>query len=202
MPEKSVVGPPAPEEKLPEGAAFKIDLYTWLQAFVVVLVGLILVFTFVGRIIGVDGSSMVPTLHDKDMLLLQSIAYAPAQGDVVVLTVDHGPLEGKPIVKRIIALGGQSVSIDYDAGTVSVDGAVLDEPYIKEMMMELPSEYATQVVVPEGSVFVMGDNRNDSTDSRSPRLGVVDARCILGRVHLILLPFTDFGVVKSISKTV
>ena len=194
-----------PEEEQEEGVklsdsdAMKVDMYFWLQALVMALVGLILVFTFVGRIIGVDGESMMPTLHNKDMLLLQSIGYEPGQGDVVVLSKNTFR-DGAPIVKRIIAVGGQTVDIDYDTNTVYVDGVALDEPYILEPMGELPEEYATHVEVPEGCVFVMGDNRNNSTDGRSPNIGVVDERCILGRALFVLLPFQDAGVVESVSQ--
>ena len=189
-----------PEQpKLTKAEEFKLDLYFWLQALVMALVGLILIFTFVGRIIGVDGESMMPTLHDHDMLLLQSIGYTPSQGDVVVLSKNTFR-DGAPIVKRIIAVGGQTVDIDYDTNTVYVDGVALDEPYILEPMRELPAEYATHIEVPEGSVFVMGDNRNNSTDGRSPSIGVVDERCILGRALFVILPFQDTGVVESISQ--
>ena len=164
------------ESRLSDRDALKVDLYFWLQALVMALVGLILVFTFIGRIIGVDGSSMMPTLHDHDMLLLQSIGYTPESGDVVVLS-KKSFREGQPIVKRVIAVGGQTVDIDYESNTVYVDG-----------------------VVPEGSIFVMGDNRNNSTDGRSPELGVVDERCVLGRALFVLLPFQDIGPVESISR--
>ena len=143
------------EQELEGKDALKVDLYFWLQALVMVLVALILIFTFVGRIIGVVGSSMYPTLHDGDLLLLQSIGYTPKQGDVVVLTKEFDASEG-PIVKRVIATGGQHVVIDYDAGTVTVDGVVLDEPYInpEEDMRRPGGETITDVVVPEGSIFV------------------------------------------------
>ena len=182
------------KEELSSSDSLKLDLYFWLQALVAALVLLILVFTFVGRIIGVSGSSMVPTLHNGDMLLLQSIGYTPKQGDVVVLTKEFDAAEG-PIVKRVIATGGQHVVIDYAAGTVSVDGEVLDEPYINEPMMQPMGESLTDVVVPEGSIFVMGDNRNHSSDSRDVTLGTVDERYVLGRAIWVLLPFQDFGAI-------
>lgn len=188
------------EEQLSDRDALKVDLYFWLQALVMALVGLILIFTFVGRIIGVDGSSMVPTLHHGDLLLLQSVGYEPTQGDVVVLTKKS--FSDRPIVKRVIAVGGQTVDIDYDTNTVRVDGVALDEPYINEAMRDdfLPSNYISHVTVPEGSIFVMGDNRNNSSDSRKPTIGVVDERCVLGGARFILLPFGDFGPVESISR--
>ena len=182
------------QEKELEGKdALKVDLYFWLQALVMVLVALILIFTFVGRIIGVVGSSMYPTLHDGDLLLLQSIGYTPKQGDVVVLTKEFDAADG-PIVKRVIATG-QHVVIDYDAGTVTVDGEVLDEPYINEFMVDPGMDSIHDVVVPEGSIFVMGDNRNHSSDSRNVTLGTVDERYVLGRALWVLLPFQNFGAI-------
>ena len=180
------------ESRLSDRDALKVDLYFWLQALVMALVGLILVFTFIGRIIGMDGSSMMPTLHDHDMLLLQSIGYTPESGDVVVLS-KKSFREGQPIVKRVIAVGGQTVDIDYQTGAVYVDGEALDEPYLNEPMEEPWYEDLTSVTVPEGSVFVMGDNRNHSNDSRDVTLGTVDTRYLLGKAEFICFPFSDFG---------
>ena len=180
------------QEELSSGDSLKLDLYFWLQALVLALVALILLFTFVGRIIGVDGSSMYPTLHHGDMLLLQSVGYEPKQGDVVVLTKAFRDVDG-PIVKRIIAVEGQTVDIDYQTGTVYVDGEALDEPYLNEPMEEPWYEDLTSVTVPEGSVFVMGDNRNHSNDSRDVTLGTVDTRYLLGKAEFICFPFSDFG---------
>lgn len=181
----------------PGAESFRFNLYSWLQPLIFALVALILLSTFVGRIIGVDGRSMMPTLHDHDMLVLQSIGYKPAQGDIVVLT--QRSFSDKPIVKRVIATGGQTVDVDYASNTVTVTGSdgvrtVLDEPYLGEPM-RLPSSMSnTHIEVPVGSICVFGDNRNNSTDSRSPSVGTVDERCVLGRAVLILLPFQRFGV--------
>lgn len=182
---------PAREETFTGAEAFKVDLYFWLQALMVALVGLILLFTFVGRVIGVDGNSMFPTLHNGDTMLLQGLGYTPRQGDVVVLTKYFDSVQG-PIVKRVIATGGQTVDIDYAAGTVTVDGVTLDETYIKEPMREPFFEGTSHVMVPEGQIFVMGDNRNDSLDSRFPALGTVDQRYVLGRVLMVLMPVDHF----------
>lgn len=183
---------PKPAE---EKGSFKQDIYLWVQALAVALVCLILTFSLAGRVIRVVGSSMVPTLHEGDLMLLQSIGYTPKQGDVVVLR--KSSFMSDPIVKRVIAVGGQHVSIDYDAGTVTVDGEILDEPYILETMQDPnfhhPGTYQNEIDVPEGSVFVMGDNRNNSSDSRDVTLGTVDERYILGRVLCVLLPFDHFG---------
>ena len=177
------------KEPISKEDSFKLDLYYWLQALVFALVSLILIFTFLGRVIGVDGNSMYPTLHHRDMLLLQSVGYTPRQGDIVVLTKKFATVT-QPIVKRVIATGGQTVSIDYNAGTVRVDGTALEEPYINERMRYPDSQWETitDVTVPEGSIFVMGDNRNHSSDSRDERLGTIDERYVLGRVMFTILP--------------
>lgn len=186
--------PEAP--KLTKSEEFKLDLYFWLQALVMALVVLILIFTFVGRIITVDGPSMLPTLHDGDVMLLRSIGYTPEQGDVVVLTKDFDSYVDQPIVKRVIAVGGQTVRIDYDESKVYVDGAALDEPYILESVMYRRSDGIEELTVPEGSVFVLGDNRNNSSDSRHYELGAIDNRYILGEAVMILFPFHDFGIIQ------
>lgn len=187
----------APQEGQEKGS-WKTDLYFWVQTLTVILVALVLLSTLVGRLIGVQGSSMVPTLHQGDMLLLQSIGYKPAQGDVVVLR--KSSFMAAPVVKRVIATGGQHVVIDYDAGTVTVDGTELDEPYINEPMNDprimTPTMSNVDLTVPEGSIFVMGDNRNHSTDSRDVHLGTVDERYVLGKVWCVLFPFSHFGGVE------
>ncbi|NCE63086.1 signal peptidase I [Pseudoflavonifractor sp. 524-17] len=184
-------------KNLTRGQALRLDLYFWLQALAIALVTLIVLFTTVGRVISVDGNSMVPTLHHMDLLLLQSAGYTPRQNDVVVLTKPFGGVDG-PIVKRVIAVGGQTVDIDYTSGAVAVDGQVLDEYYLNEPMEPPSNPYAavTSLTVPEGCIFVMGDNRNHSSDSRDARLGVIDQRCVLGRAVLIVLPLRDFGPIR------
>ena len=183
------------EEKKPWSLA--ADLYGWQQALTFALLILIVVFTFCGRIIGVDGYSMEPTLDNGDMLLLQCVGYELEQGDVVVLHKDFGDIK-TPIVKRVIAVGGQTVEIDYSTSTVYVDGQAIDEPYINEPVARPDSVYMqnTYWEVPEGSIFVMGDNRNHSSDSRDDRLGVVDTRYVLGRALLVVLPFQHIGVIR------
>ena len=185
--------PEKPE--LSKSEELKLDLFSWLQTLVVALVVLILLFTFVGRIIAVDGNSMLPTLHDKDLLLLRSIAYTPEQGDIVVLTKDFSGYVDYPIVKRVIAVENQTVHIDYDEGKVYVDGEALDEPYTNEnyLLHKGPEMSVNDITVPEGSVFVLGDNRNHSSDSRHMELAAIDERYILGEAVMILFPFRNFG---------
>ena len=178
------------------------DLFYWLNALTTALVVLVLVFTFCGRLTRVDGPSMDNTLQHNELLLVWSLGYKPQQGDIVVLnktTATH--LGGVAIVKRVIAVGGQTVDIDYDAGTVAVDGQVLDEPYIHEAMLCPTYENQTHIEVPEGSIFVMGDNRNHSSDSRDVTLGTVDERYVLGRAVCVLLPFQNFGMIPEGEQT-
>ena len=165
------------------------------------VVAAVLLFNCVARLTRVDGSSMDNTLQDGEIMLIWSLGYTPEQGDIVVLNKTPAVLAGWPgpraIVKRVIATGGQTVDIDYGAGIVYVDGYPLDEPYILEEMY-LPYSTTMQQThweVPEGSVFVMGDNRNGSTDSRDVQIGTVDTGYILGKAVLALWPMDRFGMV-------
>ena len=115
------------------------------------------------------------------------------QGEIVIVAKSSFD-SGRPIVKRVIATGGQTVDVDYDTSTVYVDGQPLDEPYIKEEMYHPPYQQ-THWEVPEGSIFVMGDNRNNSTDSRDDRLGPIDTGYVLGKAVLALWPVSRFGPV-------
>ena len=168
------------------------EMYQNVRTLVTVLAVLILLFTFVLRIIVVSGPSMENTLHNGDAMLVWSLGYTPRQGDIVVLT--KRSYQEDSIVKRVIATGGQRVDIDYTTSTVSVDGQPLAEGYIKEPM-QVPGygDQVTHVTVPEGCLFVMGDNRNQSADSRYPQIGVVDERCVIGRVVMVIYPFSNFA---------
>lgn len=174
---------PPREEVREEGR----DLYEWVQALVCSVLTVVVVFTFGVRLIGVDGSSMVPTLRDGDRLLVlvSRLCGEYRRGDVVVLR--KSTFLEEPIVKRVIAVGGETVDIDFDAGVVYVDGEALPEPYIREAT-HLAEGASFPQTVPEGCVFIMGDNRNDSRDSREPSLGAVDTRCLIGRAVFLLLP--------------
>ncbi len=198
-PEKNEQNLTPEKPKLTKAEEFRLDLFFWLQTFVVVLAVLILLFTFVGRIITVDGPSMLPTLHDKDVLILRSIAYTPKQGDIVVLTKDFDHYVDQPIVKRVIAVGGQTVSIHYGESKVYVDGVALEEPYILEKTMHLPGGDLNiqHLEVPEGHVFVMGDNRNNSSDSRHYELGAIDQRYLLGKVVTVLFSPYKWGLIDE-----
>ena len=165
-------------------------LYEWTQALVCSVLTVVLVFTFAARLIGVDGHSMVPTLQNGDRLLVVSPLLTDdyRRGDIVVLRKQSFLAE--PIVKRVIATGGETVDIDFSTGTVYVDGEALEEPYIAELTFEQEG-MQFPLTVPEGSVFVMGDNRNHSNDSRDYRLGTVDQRYIIGKAVFLLFPGPD-----------
>lgn len=190
--------PTAPQETAPSTSnrtrrdtSLGYELYLNVRTLVFVLAALILVFTFVVRIIVVSGESMENTLQNGDSMLVWCLGYEPKQGDVVVLT--QRSYQDDSLVKRVIATEGQRVDIDYDTGTVYVDGTPLEEDYIKEAM-RVPNygEGVNHVTVPEGCLFVMGDNRNNSADSRYPSIGIIDTRSVIGRAVMVLFPFQDF----------
>ena len=183
------------ENEPEEQATLGQSLYSWLQAVAPVIIGIVLVFTFVGRLTPVDGPSMEPTLWHGDMMVVRSLGYTPKQGDVVVLTKPFENITG-PIVKRVIAVGGQTVEINYAANTIYVDGEEIPQDYILEPMEQKSWQTISAITVPEGEVFVMGDNRNVSNDSRNPDLGTVDTSYILGKAELVLFPFGDLGLIR------
>ncbi len=181
---------PLISEEKKEPKKTESEALDWLQCIVSALVAAILIFTFFARTITVVGSSMVPTLEEGNLLIVSKLFYQPKYGDIVVLRKESFMTD--PIVKRVIATEGQTVDIDFEAGVVYVDGVALDEPYVNSTTNE--RENVTEpVTVPEGCVFVMGDNRNRSTDSRSAAIGCVDTRYIIGKALLRLAPLSQFG---------
>ena len=166
----------------------KMEIYDWLQCFISALVVGILIFIFLFRVITVDGSSMNPTLVNGDKIIISKLFYTPKYGDVIVLKAPS--FRDEPLVKRIIATEGQTIDIDFTEGVVYIDGEALDEPYIAAPTM-LEEDFRGEITVPEGCVFVMGDNRNASTDSRTSSVGMIDTREIFGKVYLIVFPGKD-----------
>ena len=180
----------------------------YLHDVVYILALILVVFTFCMRVVIVSGSSMFNTLVDGDYLLLlnRPLCGELEQGDIVVASMERFK-DGEPIVKRVVATGGQTVDIDFRAGIVYVDGVALEEEYIYTPThlaegMEFP------LVVEEGCLFLMGDNRGDSRDSRAPEIGLVDEREILGRAVFLLMPGTgtreytverDFGRIGGLN---
>ena len=177
------------EKSQGDTAAISGEVYDWLQCLVSALIICVLVFAFFARIIGIIGSSMVPSFHDGDKVVISKLFFEPVQGDVIVLRKLQ--FQEEPIIKRVIAVEGQTVDIDFDAGIVYVDGEPQSEPTYARL------DFDGMLTVPEGQVFVMGDNRNHSSDSREGAIGCVDKRYILGKVLLRLFPISDFQTIEN-----
>ena len=182
-------------------AQLKKDIFDWVEVLVHAILAVILCFSFLFRIATIDGDSMKDTLLNGERVIISNLFYEPEVGDIVVISRNKENSvftmneSNTPIIKRIIATEGQTVDIDFEQGVVYVDGIALDEPYTKtptnrKWDIEFP------VTVDEGCIFVLGDNRNDSLDSRDARIGeygMIDTRYILGHAVYRIFPFDKIG---------
>ena len=169
----------------------KETILLYLHDFVIWLVAILLIFLLLFRVVVVSGPSMNDTLvHGDYLLLLNNVFYTdPKQGDIIVAAKSSFK-DGEPIIKRVIATEGQWVDIDFDAGIVYVNGTALEEPYTKTPT-NIFEGIGFPLMVDEGCIFVMGDNRNESKDSRSLEIGLIDKREVLGKAIFLFLPGKD-----------
>jgi len=179
------------EERLAAEVRARKEVYDWIQSLMIALIVCVILFVFFIRIIDVSGTSMNPTLLNGDKMLVSDVFFKPEAGDVVVFKTDSYDPD-RALVKRVIATEGQEINIDFENGIVYVDGTPIEEKYISELT-HTKLDFIGPQTVPEGCVFVMGDNRNASTDSRKKEIGMVDERMILGKVHCVLYPLSELG---------
>ena len=170
------------------------ELYDWIQCLIVALIICVVLFVFIVRVIDVVGTSMNPTLNNGDKMLVSGLLYTPSAGDVVVFKKNEYDPD-RALVKRVIATEGQVINIDFENGIVYVDGNAIQEDYIKELTYN-KIDFIGPKTVPEGCVFVMGDNRNASIDSRKTEIGMVDTRLILGRAYFVIYPIEVARVIE------
>ena len=175
-----------PTEK--EASSLTALCYDILEVLVVSLACITLIFTFIFRVVGVEGGSMMDTLYDGDRLILCPVLTSPERGDIVVIN----RYAEDPLIKRVIGVQGDTIEVDETLGKVRLNGELLDEAYIR---YPTPAyDMSGAVTVPEGYVFVMGDHRNDSHDSRSEDIGLVSVNDIVGQAVFRIWPLQRIGV--------
>lgn len=167
------------------------SVFHWLYGIVGFLFVLFVVFILFFKVVEVDGESMALTLNDNDKLLVYTLNYTPKQGDIVVIGSND---DEQTLIKRIIATENQTVEVDYETGKVIVDGMEINEDYVSEMSEPEDNEISYPYTVPENCVFVMGDNRNESRDSRSKVIRAVDEFRIVGKAIVRLYPISDSNI--------
>ncbi len=199
MNEESVNKPEnTPKQK---SGSFAVSVLEWLELFVISFSAVLLVITFIVRHSPVNGTSMYDTLNHGDILLVSDLFYTPERGDIVVVQSAQYGYE-TPLVKRVIARGGDTLMIDFETWTVTVNGETVYEPYVTRVpnvsMRQPYNGYSYPLEIPEGYLFVMGDNRNGSTDSRARTdVGLIDERLVVGHVLFRIYPFNAFGTLEQ-----
>ena len=164
-------------------------IYDWVHCLLIAVIAVVIILTFFFRMVNVDGESMLETLQNGDKVIVSELFYTPNDGDIVVIS--HGQKYKDPIIKRVIATEGQTLDINFETGEVVVDGVVLQEDYI--IGETIKGDTAIPSVIPEGKVFVMGDNRTKSLDSRYENIGLIDKSDIIGKAQFVAFPFNHFG---------
>ena len=179
---------------------FSADMFDWMCSIFSAILCFIIIFALFARVITVDGESMVPTLQDQQRLIVSDMFYTPQYDDIVILYADKLVNEssggyGKPIVKRVIGLPGDTIRIDFVKGVIYRNGEQLPDDYTNTPT-NLPENFPNNqdVTVEDGKIFVLGDNRNGSKDSRSSDVGQVDMRYIMGKAYLRIWPLNALGM--------
>lgn len=188
----------------PDGAASGV--FDWIRCVIFAVVIVVFCLTFFVRIVEVDGTSMMDTLSNKDKVIVTDLFYTPHNDDIIVIS--HAQDYSKPIIKRVIATEGQTVKLDFKNEKIYVDGLELSEPYIKGTTFSgigsiddiekvvTPTDTgdsSISFIVPEAELFVMGDNRGVSMDSRNPKIGLIDVKNVIGKAQVVAFPFNHFG---------
>lgn len=187
-------------EQIEEKSSRVKEIFEWVEVVVSAMFAVVIIFTLLFRVATIIGDSMENTFFEGQKVIITNWFYTPKAGDVVVVSRNaqnnaFADDDQGPIIKRVIATEGQQVNIDFVTGIVYVDGVALDEPYTKTPT-NLKYDVDFPVYVPEGHIFCLGDNRNESLDSRSSRIGnggMIDTRYVLGKVTLRILPLDKFG---------
>lgn len=189
------------EEPLDEPDSVSKQVVEWVEVLSIAIIAVVIIFCLVFRVATISGDSMKNTLIHNDKVIITNLGYEPKQGDIVVISrnaensLEAQNLSNEPIIKRVIAVGGQTVNIDFEQGIVYVDGVALEEDYILAPTVDR-GDVQFPLYIPEGSIFVLGDNRPESLDSRYSQIGVggiIDERYVLGHAVFRIFPFDKIG---------